>query len=46
MTTIGNRLDPEYGRTVAKRGVSLVVLGTDGPLFIDAVRRMNAVKSK
>lgn len=46
MTTIGNRLDPEYGRTVAKRGVSLVVLGTDGHLFIDAVRRMNAVKSK
>jgi 2-keto-3-deoxy-L-rhamnonate aldolase RhmA len=46
MTTIGNRLDPEYGRAVAKRGVQLIVLGTDGHLFIDAVRRMNAVKSR
>ena len=45
MTTIGNRLDPEYGRAVARRGVQLIVLGTDGQLFLDAVRRMNAVKS-
>ncbi|MCI3953187.1 MAG: siderophore biosynthesis protein SbnG [Burkholderiales bacterium] len=45
MTTIGNRLDPEYGRAVAKRGVQLIVLGTDGHLFLDAVRRMNAVKT-
>ena len=44
MTTIGNRLDPEYGRAVARRGVQLIVLGTDGHLFLDAVRRMNAVK--
>jgi hypothetical protein len=44
MTTIGNRLDPEYGRAVARRGVQLVVLGTDGHLFLDACRRMNAVK--
>lgn len=46
MTTIGNRLDPDYGRTVARRGVQLVVLGTDGHLFLDVLRRMNAVKSK
>jgi 4-hydroxy-2-oxoheptanedioate aldolase len=45
MTTIGNRLDPEYGRAVARRGAQLIVLGTDGQLFLDAVRRMNAVKS-
>ena len=46
MTTIGNKLDPEYGRAVAKRGVQLMVLGTDGHLFLDVCRRMNAVKSK
>ena len=46
MTTIGNRLDPEYGRAIARRGVQLVVLGTDGHLFLDVLRRMNAVKPK
>lgn len=46
MTTVGNHLDPEYARTVARRGVQLIVLGTDGQLFLDAVRRMNVVKSK
>ena len=46
MTTIGNKLDPEYGRAVAKRGVQLMVLGTDGHLFLDVCRRMNAVKAK
>ncbi|HUF81200.1 MAG TPA: aldolase/citrate lyase family protein [Burkholderiales bacterium] len=45
MTTIGNRLDPEYGRAVARRGVRLLVLGTDGHLFLDACRRMNSLKS-
>jgi 2-keto-3-deoxy-L-rhamnonate aldolase RhmA len=45
MTTIGNRPDPEYGRAVARRGVRLLVLGTDGHLFLDACRRMNALKS-
>jgi 4-hydroxy-2-oxoheptanedioate aldolase len=44
MTTIGNRLEPEYGRAVMRRGVQLIVLGTDGHLFLDAVRRMNTVK--
>lgn len=44
MTTIGNRLDPEYGHAVTRRGVQLIVLGTDGQLFLDAVRRMNVVK--
>ena len=46
MTTIGNRLDPEYGRSVIRRGVQWLVLGTDGHLFLDAVRRMNAVKGR
>lgn len=45
MTTIGNRLDPEYGRAVARRGVQLMVLGTDGHLFLDVCRRMNSVKA-
>jgi 4-hydroxy-2-oxoheptanedioate aldolase len=46
MTTVGNHLDAEYARSVARRGVQLIVLGTDGQLFLDAVRRMNTVKSK
>lgn len=46
MTTIGNRLDPDYGRAVARRGVRAIVLGTDGHLFLDACRRMNAVKER
>lgn len=45
MTTIGNKPDPEYGRSVAKRGVQAIVLGTDGHLFIDVCRRLNVVKS-
>ena len=44
MTTIGNKLDPEYGRMVVERGVSYLVLGTDGHLFLDVCRRMNEVK--
>jgi 4-hydroxy-2-oxoheptanedioate aldolase len=44
MTTIGNQLDPAYGRAVRERGVRALVLGTDGHLFLDVCRRMNAVK--
>ncbi|MCW5604093.1 MAG: hypothetical protein KIT18_06070 [Burkholderiales bacterium] len=44
MTTIGNKPDPEYGRSVAKRGVQAIVLGTDGHLFLDVCRRVNTVK--
>jgi 4-hydroxy-2-oxoheptanedioate aldolase len=44
MTTIGNRLDPAYGQAVRARGVQAIVLGTDGHLFLDVCRRMNAVK--
>jgi len=44
MTTIGNKLDPEYGRMVVGRGVNYLVLGTDGHLFLDVCRKMNAVK--
>ena len=46
MTTIGNKLDADYARAVARRGVQLMVLGTDGHLFLDVCRRMNAVKAK
>ncbi len=44
MTLIGNNLDVEYGRRIARRGVQLIVLGTDGDLFVDAIRRMAGVK--
>jgi 4-hydroxy-2-oxoheptanedioate aldolase len=46
MTTIGNKLDPAYGRMVVERGVHYIVLGTDGHLFLDVCRRMNQVKQK
>lgn len=45
MTTLGNRLDAGYGRRLVARGVSYLVLGTDGHLFMDACARMNAVKT-
>jgi len=44
MTTIGNKPDPVYGRSVRARGVQAIVLGTDGHLFLDVCRRVNAVK--
>jgi 4-hydroxy-2-oxoheptanedioate aldolase len=44
MTTIGNKLDIDYGRDVAKRGVQLIVYGTDADLFVDAMKRLKAVK--
>jgi 2-keto-3-deoxy-L-rhamnonate aldolase RhmA len=44
MTLIGNNLDVEYGRRVARRGVQAIVLGTDGDLFVNAIRRLAAVK--
>ncbi len=44
MTLIGNNLDVEYGRRIAARGVQLIVLGTDGDLFVDAIRRMAGIK--
>jgi 4-hydroxy-2-oxoheptanedioate aldolase len=45
MTTVGNRLDVAYGRDVAQRGVQLIVYGTDADLFVDAMRRLSAMKS-
>jgi 4-hydroxy-2-oxoheptanedioate aldolase len=44
MTTIGNRLDIDYGRRVAARGVQMIVYGTDGDLFTDALRRLAPIK--
>jgi 2-keto-3-deoxy-L-rhamnonate aldolase RhmA len=46
MTLIGNNLDVEYGRRIARRGVQIMVLGTDGDLFIDAVRRFGAITAE
>lgn len=45
MTLLGNNLDVEYGRRIARRGVQMIVLGTDGDLFVDAIRRMAGVKA-
>ncbi len=45
MTTIGNKPDPDYGRSVAQRGVQVIVLGTDGHVFLEICRRLNAIKS-
>lgn len=45
MTTIGNKPDPDYGRSVRRRGVQAIVLGTDGHLFLDVCKRLNAVKT-
>ena len=44
MTLIGNNLNVEYGRGIAQRGVQIIVLGTDGDLFVDAIKRMAGVK--
>lgn len=44
MTTIGGRPDAAYGRALAARGVQAIVLGTDGHLFLDACRRLEALK--
>jgi 2-keto-3-deoxy-L-rhamnonate aldolase RhmA len=44
MTLIGNNLDVDYGRRVARRGVQAIVLGTDGDLFVNAIRRLAAIK--
>lgn len=44
MTTIGNKPDPAYGKSVRNRGVQAIVLGTDGHLFLDVCRRVNTVK--
>ncbi len=45
MTTIGNKPDPVYGKSVRKRGVQAIVLGTDGHLFLDVCKRVNTVKN-
>ena len=44
MTTIGNKLDVDYGRDVAARGVQLIVYGTDVDLFIDSMRKLAHIK--
>jgi 4-hydroxy-2-oxoheptanedioate aldolase len=44
MTTVGNKLDVGYGRDIARRGVQLIVYGTDADLFVDAMRRLQGMK--
>jgi 2-keto-3-deoxy-L-rhamnonate aldolase RhmA len=44
MCGIGKKLDIEAGRRVAQRGVQLLVYGTDSDLFMDALRRVAAVR--
>jgi 4-hydroxy-2-oxoheptanedioate aldolase len=45
MTTVGNKLDVDYGRDIARRGVQLIVYGTDADLFVDALRRLQGIKT-
>jgi len=45
MTLIGNNLEVEYGKRIAGRGVQVIVLGTDGDLFVDAIKRMAGIKA-
>lgn len=44
MTLIGNKLDLDYGKRVAARGVQIIVLGTDVDLFVDSVTRLAGLK--
>jgi 2-keto-3-deoxy-L-rhamnonate aldolase RhmA len=44
MTTVGNKLDVDYGRDIGKRGVQLIVYGTDADLFVDSMRRLDGIK--
>jgi 2-keto-3-deoxy-L-rhamnonate aldolase RhmA len=44
MTLIGNKLDIEYGRRIVERGVRTLVIGTDGDLFLNALRPFAALK--
>jgi 2-keto-3-deoxy-L-rhamnonate aldolase RhmA len=46
MTTIGNKLDVDYGRDIAARGVQLIVYGTDADLFVHAMQRLAGIRSR
>jgi hypothetical protein len=45
MTLIGNKLEPGYAKRVAERGVQIIVLGTDGDLFANAITSFSSLKS-
>ncbi|MDB5926783.1 MAG: 2,4-dihydroxyhept-2-ene,7-dioic acid aldolase [Betaproteobacteria bacterium] len=45
MTLIGNKLEPGYATRVAQRGVQIIVLGTDGDLFANAITSFSSLKS-
>src|SRR5438105_2774804 len=38
MTLIGNKLDADYFQQIARRGVQIIVLGTDADLLVTAIR--------
>jgi 2-keto-3-deoxy-L-rhamnonate aldolase RhmA len=44
MTLLGSRLDIGYGREIARRGVQMIVLGTDADLFMHAIQELGAVR--
>ncbi len=44
MTLIGNKLDISYGKRIIDRGVQAIVVGTDGDLFMNALRPFAALK--
>jgi 4-hydroxy-2-oxoheptanedioate aldolase len=43
MTLIGNKLELDYAKRVAQRGVGIIVLGTDGDLFADAIASFSSL---
>jgi 4-hydroxy-2-oxoheptanedioate aldolase len=45
MTLIGNRLDMDYGRSIARRGVQIIVLGTDADMYVNSVTRFARLKA-
>jgi 4-hydroxy-2-oxoheptanedioate aldolase len=44
MTLIGNNLNMDYANRIAKRGVQAIAVGTDGDLFMNALRPFAAFK--
>jgi 4-hydroxy-2-oxoheptanedioate aldolase len=45
MTLIGNKLQPDYAKRVAERGIQIIVLGTDADLFASAITSFACLKS-
>lgn len=44
MTTVGDRQEPEYARSILERGVKSVVFATDALVFLQSCKRLNKIK--